>query len=203
MNLSILIPAVPNRFDKAVKLYNHLLEQIGERQIEVLLFCDNKKRTIGEKRNDLKNISKGKYFMFVDDDDWMEGLDKIYEATERDVDVITFNQSGRNSDGSNYKITFGLGNEVEHNNIDGIYTDLKRPPFHVCAWNSKFKEYNFPYINYAEDWGFISQVLPLAKTEYFIDEVLHFYNFDINITEADTSSNEFWKNPNHNEESNS
>lgn len=133
--------------------------------------------------------------MFVDDDDHLLNIEKLYEATEKDVDVITFKQRCRNNDGSYFIVTFGLGNEVEHNSVNGIYTDLKRPPFHVCAWNSKFKDYHFPAINYGEDWEFVKQILPLATTEIFIDDIVHSYNFDINITEADTSSNEYWTNP--------
>jgi hypothetical protein len=196
MRLSILIPSIPSRFKRAVNLYNKIVSMTEGMDIEVLMFTDNKKRTIGEKRDALKNISKGKYFMFVDDDDSLLSIEKLYEATEKDVDVITFKQRCLNEDGSTFIVTFGLGNEIEHNTKNGRYLDIKRPPFHVCAWNSKFRDYNFPAVNYSEDWEFIKQILPLAKTEFFIDEIIHSYNFDINISEADTSSNEFWKNPN-------
>jgi hypothetical protein len=179
-----------------MKLYDYLLKETEGMDIEILMFCDNKKRSIGKKREDLKNLSKGKYFMFVDDDDWVENIKDLYEATKKDVDVITFKQKCRNNDGSEYIVTFGLGNEVEHNNENGNYLDIKRPPFHVCAWHSKFKPIKFPDINYAEDWGFVKYALILAETEYHIDKIVHSYNFDINLSEADTSSNEFWKNPN-------
>ena len=194
--LSILIPSIPSRFDRAIKLYKEIEEKTNGMDVEILMFTDNKKRTIGEKREALKNISNGKYFMFVDDDDSLLNVEKLYEETQNDVDVITFKQRCRNNDGSHYIVTFGLGNEVEHKTVDGRYVDIKRPPFHICAWNKKFKEYSFAPINYAEDWEFIKQVLPLAKTEIFIDDVIHSYNFDKNITEADTSSNKYWTNPN-------
>jgi hypothetical protein len=195
--LSILIPSIPSRFEKSFNLYNKLIEETENMDIEILMLTDNKKRSIGLKREALKNISKGKYFMFVDDDDDIKNIPLLYEATENDVDVITFKQKSRNTDGSHFIVTFGLGNEVEHKqNKQGQYVDLKRPPFQVCAWNQKFKDFAYPDINYAEDWGWIKQVLPLAKSEYFIDEVIHLYNFDMNVTEADTSSNELWENPN-------
>lgn len=194
--LSILIPSIPSRFDRAIKLYKEIEQKTSGMDVEILMFTDNKRRTIGEKRDDLKNISNGKYFMFVDDDDSIYNVEKLYEATEQDVDVITFKQRCRNKDGSHYIVTFGLGNEIEHNAVNGNYIDLKRPPFHVCAWNQKFKEFHFAAINYGEDWEFIKQVLPIAKTEIFIDDIVHSYNFDENITEADASSNKFWTNPN-------
>src|SRR5688500_8886247 len=118
-NLSILICSIPSRFDKARALYEHILSLVGDKNIEVLMLMDNKKRTIGEKREAIKNISNGKYFMFVDDDDSLYSVDEIYEATEQDVHVITFKSKCLNSDGSEYVVTFGLGNEVEHNTVDG------------------------------------------------------------------------------------
>jgi hypothetical protein len=53
----------------------------------------------------------------------------------------------------------------------------KRPPFHVCAWHKKNKEFRFPSVNYGEDWGWVEQFIKYAKTEVHIDKVLHKYNF--------------------------
>lgn len=196
IQLSILIPSIPSRFGRAKALYEKLLAMVGDKQIEVLMLTDNKKRTIGEKRDSLKNASNGKYFMFVDDDDDLLELDDLYNATFEDVDVITFKQLCLNEDKTTFVITFGLGNEVEHKNIRGRYLDCKRPPFHICAWNQKFRDYKYPPVNYAEDWGWLDQVLPLAKSEIHIPKIIHSYNFDPNVTEASTESNIVWKNPN-------
>lgn len=195
--LSILIPSIPSRWARSIKLYNKIVNMIGDREIEVLMFTDNKKRTIGEKRESLKNISNGKYFMFVDDDDDLVEIEDLYNATFNDVDVITFNQRCLNADGSTYVINFKLGNPIEHNSKDGRYLDSKRPPFHVCAFSQKFKKYSYPFVSYGEDWGWLEKVLPLAKTEIHVDKVIHGYNFDTAVTEASTESNEIWKNPNH------
>ncbi len=197
--LSILIPAIPSRFDRAHKLYNKILEMVSGMDIEVLLLFDNKKRTIGLKREALKNIGKGKYFMFVDDDDSLLTIHSVYEATFKDVDVITFKQRCQNKDKSTYIVTFNLGNEIEHNQVNGIYQDSKRPPWHVCAWHSKFKIYEFPDISYGEDWGWLQQILPLARTEEHIDEIVSSYNWDPMVTEASTANNIQWQNPNYNE----
>jgi hypothetical protein len=195
--LSILIPSIPSRFDRAQKLYQDLMEKIGDRDIEVLLFMDNKKRTIGEKRDFLKNAAKGKYFMFCDDDDQLLDLDALYQATFEEVDVITFLQRCRNADGSTYIVTFGLGNQVEHNqDTRGNYVDLRRPPFHVCAWHRRFKQHSFGWVNYGEDWVFVEKALKQASLEKHLPVVVHSYNFDPLITEASTESNQYWKNPN-------
>lgn len=196
-NLSILICAIPSRFDKARALYEHCLELVGDKNIEVLMFMDNKKRTIGEKREAIKNISNGKYFMFVDDDDSLYSVEEIYKATEQDVDVITFKSKCKNADGSEYIVTFGLGNEVEHNTKDGNYLDCKRPPFPQCAWNKAYRDhYYFPDISYGEDWEWVKEAIEYAGSEVHINKIIHGYNFDPKVTEASTESNAYWKNPN-------
>lgn len=201
--LSILIPAIPSRFEKAIALYNKINLMCQDKDIEVLMLTDNKKRTIGAKRQALKNASIGIYFMFVDDDDDLLSVDEIYKLASSDleVDVITFKQRCRNNDGSEFIVDFSLLNKEVENNHDGNgrYLDMKRPPFHVCAWNQKFKKYSYPDVSYGEDWGWIKKVLPHASSEYHIDKVVHSYNFDPKVTEASTESNAIWTNPNGNE----
>lgn len=182
--LSILIPSIPSRFARAVNLYEDIVAMVGDKDIEILMLTDNKKRTIGEKREALKNISNGKYFMFVDDDDSLYSVDAIYEACKNDVDVITFKSKCLNADGSTYIVTAGLGNEVEHNTADGRYLDCKRPPFPNCAWSEHFKPIPFPALNYAEDWGWVERTIRQAHQEIHIPEVLHGYNFNPEVSEA-------------------
>lgn len=162
--LSILIPSIPSRFDRANALYRKIEAMCEGMDIEVLMFTDNKKRTIGEKRDALKNMSNGDYFMFVDDDDDLIDVRELYEATLQDVDVITFQQRARNNNGSSYIVTFGLGNPIEHKTDEqGNYYDILRPPFHVCCWNKKFKAYKFPSVNYGEDW--VNIKIPKQETD--------------------------------------
>lgn len=182
--LSILICSITSRRYQAIMLYERIIDMVGDKEIEVLMLTDNKKRTIGEKREALKNISNGKYFMFIDDDDDLFSVDEIYEACQQDVDVITFKVRARNPDGSTYIVTCGLGNEVEHKTKDGRYLDIKRPPFMQSAWSEKYKTVRYPKLNYAEDWGWLQPVLEDAKTQVFIDMVLAAYNFDPKVTEA-------------------
>lgn len=191
-----MIPSIPSRFDKAIKLFKELQILCEDMDIEILMLTDNKKRTIGEKREALKNLSRGKYFMFVDDDDSLLSVKEIYDETEHFVDVITFKQRCLNNDGSEFIVTFGLGNEIEHNTENGNYIDCNRPPFPCCAWSAWLKHIPFPAINYGEDGVWVEQALQLAKSETHIDKVLHSYNFNPLITEASVESNDHWQNPN-------
>lgn len=198
IQLSILIPSIPSRFDKANALYQNLLTMAEGLEVEIIMLTDNKVMTIGEKCNHLKNSCRGKYFCFIHDDDELVSVKEIYEATFLDVDVIDFKAECTNPDGSTFIVTQRLDNEVEHNIENGRYIDCNRPPFPNCAWNrNAFSGRYFPHVSYGEDWGFVQNCLKTAKTEHFIDQVLFKYNFDPKVTEASTQDNEVWKNPNY------
>lgn len=196
IQLSILIASTPSRWDMTRKLYDGLIEMVGDKKIEVLLFMDDKKRSIGAKREALKNIANGKYFCFCDSDDNLTGLDDIYEATSLDVDVITYKAECRNNDGSTFVVTQNLDNPTEHNTFGGRYLDCLRPPYPNCAWNQRFKKYYFPDISYGEDGIWVDKCLNEATTEHHIPKILFKYNFNLAVTEASTESNPYWTNPN-------
>lgn len=199
MQLSILIPSIPSRFDKSIVLFNKLQKMIEGREIEILMLTDNKQRTIGEKCNNLLQSVNGKYFCFIHDDDELKSLEEIYEATFFDVDVITYKAECRNTNGSTYIVTQKLGNKVEHKDDGkGNYIDMNRPPFPNCCWHNKFKKYKFPDISYSEDWEWVKKCLKIAEKEIYIDRVLFKYNFSIEGTEASVETNKYWKNPNEN-----
>lgn len=192
MLLSILIPSIPERIEKAMKLYNKLLAQIGDEPVEVLLLMDNRKRSIGAKRNDLKDMAKGLYWAFCDDDDdisdnYIERIidsiisNQLDSSTNLMPDVITFNQIA-NINNVPYPVKFGLNNDNEELNEQLTL----RQPFHVCAWlNEKFKDCKFGDSNYGEDAIFVQQACSIATVEYHIDEVLHIYKFNSDLSRAE------------------
>ena len=181
MQLSILIPAIPERWAIGQRLFTKLLKMCEGKEIEILYFMDNKKRTCGEKMESLKNISNGKYFMFCHDDDDILRIDEVYEATFQDVDVITFKQlcDSPNEEKTPYIVTFGLGNpkEIFPGKVPDSFADCRRPPWSVCAWNQKFKSIVYNEI-YAEDWDWVKRAIEEAKTEIFLDVIVCKYCFD-------------------------
>lgn len=190
MQLSILIPVIPERWDMSRQLFTKLQKMCEGKAIEILYLMDNRKRTAGEKHEALKNISNGKYFMFCHDDDDILQIDEVYQATFQDVDVITFKQlcDSPNAAKTPYLVTFGLGNPVEQvlQYPDGSFSNVRRPPWSVCAWNRKFKSIPYPP-DYAEDMIWVTKALAEAKTEVFVDVIVHHYRWDVNIT-SDTSA---------------
>lgn len=207
--LSILTPAVPSRLTgnasgSLAALCLELGHQIGGAPVEHLVFLDNKKRTVGEKRDALLRMARGAYVAFVDDDDWVSEnyvssiLAATISITNQHPDVITFLQHAT-VNGMVGRIEFKLGNPNE--NFTGIEWDtysncpvhipatiptIKRNAWHICAWRRSLAiQSQFPASNYGEDWAFASRLCAIPNLrEVHIPQVLHFYRHNSKTTEA-------------------
>lgn len=182
--LSILVPSIPSRSEKFQRIFDKLEAQVGGREVEILGLCDNKKRSIGLKRDALLQISKGRYVAFVDDDDDIspDYILKILQAIQTNPDVVTFKQNCI-IDGDQCLVDFDLTHTENEEFTPG--GTIKRLPFHVCAFRGDIaRKYHFPDSMYGEDWEWCVQVLQDVKTQHKIDEVIHIYIFDSQVTEA-------------------
>lgn len=182
--LSILTPAVPSRMSQIAKLCNEIARQIGDQPVEHMVFLDNKRRTVGEKRDALLRAARGKYVAFVDDDDEVspDYVASLLSAAQSDPDVITFRQHAV-WNGQESEIEFRLGNPNQSFNPCGV---TKRNAWHICAWRRSLAICSsFPPTNYGEDWEFASQLCAIPNLiESHIDKVLHVYRHDQTTTEA-------------------
>lgn len=183
ITLSILIPSIPERLDK-LKTLIEKIQLIKGYNYEILSLCDNRQMTIGEKRNKLVSMAKGKYIAFCDDDD--DITDKyellMIACSTVNADVITFKQEAT-VDGNKTIVDFDL----KHTENEIFVTDgvTKRRPFHVCAWKRELvKGIKFPEINWGEDWKWCAKALKKVKTQCKIDKVLHIYIHDKEISRA-------------------
>jgi hypothetical protein len=161
--------------------------QTGDKPVEHLVLIDNKRRTVGEKRDALLRASQGDYVAFVDDDDDIshDYVEEILKAAQRQPDVITFMQKA-SVNGSVANVEFRLGNKNEAF-APGI--TIKRNAWHVCAWRRTLAiQSHFPPINYGEDWAFAAPLCEFAKSEIHIDRILHFYKHSSNGTQAPVPS---------------
>lgn len=193
MILSVLIPSIPSRFDRLKTLYMNLYNQSKGLEVEILVLIDNKKRSIGTKRNDLVQLAQGKYLAFVDDDDKASSnyIEEMLKGCEANKDLICFRQLAKVNDTWSY-VDFSMNNTNEEYQISSI---TRRKPFHVCGIRSSIaKQFKFPDVGYGEDWHWMEQVLSIAKTEYKTDKVLHFYEYRRDVSEAPIETNEIWKN---------
>lgn len=183
MKLSILTPTIPSREKQLKALSEKLAKQIGDLPVEHLILSDNRKRSIGEKRQSLVDIANGEYIAFCDDDDDVspDYVSELLKAIETRADVITFNQKAIYN-GLQSEVHFGIKNQDGQFNPGGI---TLRGPWHVCAWNrQKVKGCVFGFSNYGEDLVWSHQARKRIKTGHYINKVLHTYIHDAATTAA-------------------
>ncbi len=195
--LSILIPSIPSRFAKAQALVAKLEAQIGTLPIEVLVFTDNKKRSIGEKREALVQMAQAKMVAFQDDDDDVapDYCAELIAAIRAhpDVDVVVFQQQCTLDGKQPFVVHFGLEYENEQVSFgDGVMrsankaADIHRKPWTCCAWRRTLaQQHHFPNSGLDEDWNFIQQLLPYAKTQARVDKILNHYQYNSQTSEGD------------------
>lgn len=184
MILSILTPAVPSRLGQLKTLCGILENQIGDRPVEHLVLLDNKRRTVGAKRDALLRAARGSYVAYVDDDDGIaeDYVSSLLDAATGQPDVITFNQEA-SVNGRIGWIRFGLGSRNDPF-VPG--STMLRNAWHVCAWRRSLALLShFPDNSYGEDWAFAAQLcaIPGLKSVH-IDRILHYYRHDQRTTEA-------------------
>ena len=130
MKLSILTPTIPGREKQLKALNEKLAKQIGDLPVEHLILSDNRKRSIGEKRQSLVDIANGEYIAFCDDDDDVSDnyVAEILKAIETKADVITFNQKAFYN-GLQSEVHFGITSIRSCTPTSTTRPRLRRPSF--------------------------------------------------------------------------
>jgi glycosyltransferase involved in cell wall biosynthesis len=179
IKLSILIPSLYERSSISHKLINNLLEQIGEKPVELLTFSDNVKRSIGEKRNNMLDLANGEYIVFVDDDDMVSSdfVDEILKAIENNnVDVINYKVLYSYNDNNHKEVLYSKENS--HGEDSSYY--YRRPNHLMVHKKDNIKE-RFKPVKFGEDDEWASRQVNFIKSEYNINKILYFYNYNSNI----------------------
>ena len=175
MKLSILICSLIERRTKFLdNLLTILTPQVEGKDVEILILSDNIKRSIGRKRNDAIEMSNGKYFCFIDDDDRVsiDYVNKILNKIEEDSDVIVFDAE-ISFDGLNPKLV-KYGMEYEHcEKLDAYY----RRPNHLMVHKRSNVSERFKDISFGEDDEWASRQLLNINTQSRIDDILYFYDY--------------------------
>ncbi len=186
--LSILIPSIRSRSERMLRLYDRLQAQCEPygHDVEILVFLDNKTRSIGYKRQSLLDIAQGDYVTWIDDDDVpskqyvKQVMDKLRDSFW--PDVVTICQHVYIDGSGPYHLTFKAGYP---DNEEVGETPATRPPWHTCIWRRVLaQQCTFPDLMYGEDWAWAEQANKLITTSAHIDNVLLTYIFDNTITEA-------------------
>lgn len=184
--LSICVCSVMGRRSNFLpKILDQLDQQTSNfKDVEILVLLDNKHKMLGDKRNDLVAISQGKYIVFVDDDD---RLSDDYVSTLRDailnndVDVINFIVSVSLNKGPYKPCYYSMTYKDDYNMPESYH----RLPNHICCIKRSLA-INTPYkrLLRAEDFAYSHDLHPKLKSEYNIDKVLYYYDFNIDTTET-------------------
>ena len=184
---SILIPAITERLNQLRTLCEELENQIAasKQDVEIVSVVDNRKVSVGRKRQSVLDASHGHFVAFVDDDDWImpNYVERITSAimANKDLSVVTFNNISYINQNPPAIVEMRLGNPNEPYRVGGF----KRAAWHVCAWNVNVaKHCRFPDHSYGEDWAWAEQCNALAKTEHHIPEILHVYRHDMTKSRA-------------------
>jgi len=183
MILSILTPTIPGRENQLAVLAQRINHQIGNQAVEHLILSDNRKRSIGAKRQALIDIARGQYIAFVDDDDDIADgyIQELLAAAASGADVITFLQ-GATYNGQQSVVDFQLGQGDQDFQPGGI---TNRDAWHVNAWRrSRVAHCQFGESNYGEDLTWCQQARRMAETTVHIQKILHYYRHDVNTTTA-------------------
>ena len=184
--LSILICSIPKRKTILDRLLNQIADYskdyFSETELEIYS-NDNVNISIGEKRNLLLDVAKGKYIAFIDDDDSItehyfkeirKGIDGDYDCCSL-RGIITWN--GGNPELFEHSIKYTAWNTT-NNEIK-----YERFPNHLnCIKSEIAKQVNFIELNHGEDkdWSYKLNETGLIKTEHFIDEIIYNYQYITN-----------------------
>lgn len=190
IKLSILVPSTHQRYDNFnISIQDQLFGQYNklsheqQKEVEILMLVDTKSQMLGEKRNNLTALSKGKYIVFVDSDDRLDPdyIATLLDATQHDTDVITFNASV-SLNGETPKICrYSSRYKSDYNTS----TEYHRLPNHICAFKRQLAiQFPFPNTLYGEDSGFSKSIKNAIKSEHYIDRVLYHYDYNQETTET-------------------
>lgn len=169
------------------KILSQLQDQIKgyETQVELICLLDNKSIMLGEKRNMIVNMAIGEYITFVDDDDRLSDnyIQTLVNTIDnnKDIDCITFIVDVSINKGM-YIPCYYSKDYLKDFNEPKAY---RRIPNHICCVKTSIaKETPYQNILRGEDAAYAKDLLPKLSTEVMIDEVLYYYDFNIETTET-------------------
>mgnify|MGYP003403329002 CR=1 FL=1 len=186
MILSILICGITERELIRKTLIENIAYQIlmlnASDKVEVNLIVDNKGcKPTGTKRNELIDNAKGKWVIFVDDDDDVPHyfIEELLKATESDADCFATNGI-ITTNGANQKQWFiSINNPYCASWVDGKEVYLRYPNHLTCMKREIAKQVKFPDVFVGEDYAFATELhnRGLLKTEYVIEKPMYNYKF--------------------------
>jgi glycosyltransferase involved in cell wall biosynthesis len=169
MKLSILIPAISGRpRHEAIGAYS------GHPDVEVVCLLDNKRRSVGAKRQALLELSQGEYVTFLDDDDRHRAnyLEEVLPALEKSPDLVVYHVDCIHF-GMESLVKSSVRYENEEYNPDGV---TYRKPIQNQVWRREIAtQSRFPDTSFGEDFSWAEQLWDLVRYEVSIPKALYHY----------------------------
>ena len=195
MKLSILISTVPRRVNNFFpNLVNKLMIQVENRpDVEIIGLFDNKRRSVGQKRNELLRMAQGEFLTFIDDDDDIPFeyvptiMDTLYANPTADCVVFdcitTINGDPNQRTYSKYSTQYDYGQVPDPS---GEYQfQWRGKPAHTMVYKAEIaKRHLYKDMNCGEDVDWVIRACKEIKNEVRIDKVLYYYNFNQATTET-------------------
>jgi glycosyltransferase involved in cell wall biosynthesis len=200
---SILISGIPERYHVVQPLLYSLLESQAVARmsdIELIYLMDNRRRSVGAKRNALLDMAAGDYISFIDDDDDVspDYVRRIHDAlvdgrrTGKQPDVVCFGQRATLA-------PHGVVHECSYS-IAHVKREPRRqlapapgpdgqplpdvllwsgPPAHTMVWRRELvRDIRFPDAQFGEDAAWCDVASERAKSEVQLGSVLYNYKFN-------------------------
>ena len=192
MRLSILIPTVPSRFDNylpnILKQINDQITALGRNDVELLVLYDNKKRTIGAKRNQLVSMAQGTHLVFIDDDDAVSDDFVMLVCNALDshpeIDCIVYDSmcTITNEFGVTKRhCVYGVEHEY-YTSPDG--TRWTGKPAHTMVYRSIIaKKHTYEDISEGEDMAWVARAHKDIAVQARIDKIMYYYDADYRKSE--------------------
>ena len=186
MILSIIMISIPERNERfkwlktkvqqQIDTLNELHPSLGEVEIVSIIspkFTDGG-GSIGHKRQQGLLESKGRYVIWLDDDDDIAPnyVEELARLANKGADVCTFNNISKFN---NFwmVVLMHFNTKIDEQAHPGI---IKRRPYSICAYRrGVLRGVTFPDVNMAEDAAFIEQALKRCRTYAHTDAILHEY----------------------------
>lgn len=182
--LSLLVCSLENREQYLNRLISILQPQLNEyTDVEMRIFLDDGRHSIGAKRNSLLMSANGEYVCFIDDDDIVSNnyVQLIMNAIESSPDVVGIHLL-HYEDGIHKGLTYhSLKYDHwwdEQNPDNSSLRNYYRNPNHLNPVRKELAlRAMFPDINMGEDKSYSMRLLKYLHTEEYIDSPIYTYLF--------------------------
>lgn len=193
IKLSMLIATTEMRkdlFNTLIKEFERQIKEYNlEDKVEIVFDATGKELPLGKKRQLLLNRAKGKFIVFMDDDDfpiedYLNVIVNIIESNE-DIDCIGFR----------IRMTTDLAKEqiCDHSlkhKVEGWQTNKKGFDYirNVSMFNPVKRELalqvGFPDLRWGEDHWFADRVTQLCNKEYYVESKPYMFWYRFSTAES-------------------